>query len=701
MNEKKLKTRGLKKEFSTPCTNDVVHRSIKLCPLTKALMSTPQMQRLKNLKQLGVSDNLYMCATHTRFQHSLGVMTLAEQLLRGIQERQPKLDIIEKDIVCVKIAGLLHDIGHGPYSHTYDGVFRKQLKKAEEAGKWLGQKFDTSLYKDLPEVMDGWAHEDASLMMIDGMLKELGLEIDESNLDAPLKQIGDGFDAKCFGIWDRSSEPDVLFDDSDDESADSDKDGADATPLPMELVLTSRDWMFIKECISGGPLPPKGMSINKFKGSNENSELIGRPHPYKEFLYDVVSNRHSGLDVDKMDYLARDILHAHASNIADLLPKLSEKAYVAWGECPSPENCWKCRKSHKGQKKSVSDDRSGMHTMICYPDNMVQNAMSFFEKRFEEHQRLYTHSKTQAGGYMICDILLLADPFFRIHTNNDGKDMFSPPPVDVAGIRLPISRAMVHADTYLELTDSVLDKIMNTDTAELRPARILIKRFRSHCIYKRIRAPKGVIGDEPWEQKLWNMEEAEIVNEILKLSEMDTLKEHDIIIEKRNIHHGMKDKNPVNFMRFLPKRLQRQLHNFPENLPTAKQIPQTSYRKPDIFEQKTVRVYCRSVDNAKLKQLAKCYEEFIGKLQGQESENEQKYAAEFEYIDDRPQTPTSRSNRVFAVSQTTPPSVSRSPNKYGDVSPPSSKRQKQSGPLFAQVVKEPLFAQVTKRSNHH
>ena len=154
-------------------------------------------------------------------------------------------------------------------------------------------------------------------------------------------------------------------------------------------------------------------------------------------------------------------------------------------------------------------------------------------------------------------------------------------------------------------------------------------------------------------------------------------------------------------MRFLPKRLQRQLHSSPENLPTAKQIPETSYRKPDIFEQKTVRVYCRSVDNVKLKQLAKCYEEFICKLQGQESENEQKYAAEFEYIDDRPQTPTRRSNCVFAVSQTTPPSVSRSPNKYDDVSPPNRKRQKQSGPLFAQVVKEPLFAQVTKRSNHH
>ena len=325
-------------------------------------MSTPQMQRLRNLKQLGVSDIVYPTANHTRFQHSLGVTHLAEQLLREINDRQPKLGITEKDIACVKIAGLLHDIGHGPFSHVYDGPFRDQLKQAEKKGIWLGQKFDTTLYKDLPDVMDGWAHEDASLMMIDAMLKELGLEVDESNLDAPLKQIGDGIDARGFGIWDRSSEPDITIansDDSDDE-LDIDEDDADLQPLPLDKVLTSRDWIFIKECIVGGPLPPKGMSIGNFKKSGQNVEVNGRPNPHKEFLYDVVANRHSGLDVDKMDYLARDTLRANSTNlIVDLLPKMMEKAFVAWGECSNPQKCWKCR-----NKKHAADGKSGLHTMM-------------------------------------------------------------------------------------------------------------------------------------------------------------------------------------------------------------------------------------------------------------------------------------------------------------------------------------------------
>ena len=183
-------------------------------------MSCPHVQRMKSVKQLGTSNNTYMSTNHTRFEHSLGVAWLAEQALVHLQKQQPRLGITKKDILCVNLAGLLHDLGHGPFSvsnakilrllfiaiqshvtcqHVYDGVFRKQLKHAELEGEWLGQPFDASMYadidQDMPATMKGWAHEDASLMMIDGMLEHLGLEIDESNLDAPLKQIGDGVDA--------------------------------------------------------------------------------------------------------------------------------------------------------------------------------------------------------------------------------------------------------------------------------------------------------------------------------------------------------------------------------------------------------------------------------------------------------------------------------------------------------------------------
>ncbi|EJK46223.1 hypothetical protein THAOC_35122 [Thalassiosira oceanica] len=372
---------------SSSCFTDV-HRSIKLCPITKLVMSTPQVQRLKGLKQLGTTDQTYMCATHTRFEHSIGVAGLAEQLLEEIRERQPKLNVTDKDIVCVKLAGLLHDLGHGPYSHVYDGSFRNQLSKAERKGSWLGVDFDSTIYDNLPEVKKNWQHEDASLEMIDCMLSGLGLAIDESNLDKPLKQIGHGVDALAFGIWDRSKEPErhIAYDTDDDESmseADDNDDELYTGVLPPELVLTSRDWIFIKECVVASPLPPKGVS---HKGNNARGQFVGRPGRLKEFLYDVVSNRHSGLDVDKMDYLARDTLHAFGVNgIADIIPKLLEKACVAWG-----------RSNDSDSETSIEteDDHSSMHLMICYPDTMTHNILTFFERRYKEHQRLYTHPKT-------------------------------------------------------------------------------------------------------------------------------------------------------------------------------------------------------------------------------------------------------------------------------------------------------------------
>lgn len=147
---------------------------------------------------------------------------------------------------------------------------------------------------------------------------------------------------------------------------------------------------------------------------------------------------------------------------------------------------------------------------------------------------------------MICDILLLSDPFFRLIVNDDGEDMSAPPPSSAIAQKLPISRAMVNAETYLELTDSVLDKIMNTDCNDLRPARIMIKKLRNHEVYERI--GEQIINDEPWQQKLWGMSESDIEDKLLDLSrDINTcgavLDRNDIIVDKNKIHHGMKEKN--------------------------------------------------------------------------------------------------------------------------------------------------------------
>ncbi len=98
---------------------DAVHGDIECSELEIKLIDTPQFQRLRNIRQLGLSDLIYPSATHTRYQHSLGVMHLGGRLGRA-------LDLDIEDTKHLRIAGLLHDIGHLPYSHTLERVLSER-----------------------------------------------------------------------------------------------------------------------------------------------------------------------------------------------------------------------------------------------------------------------------------------------------------------------------------------------------------------------------------------------------------------------------------------------------------------------------------------------------------------------------------------------------------------------------------------------
>ncbi|XP_078689174.1 deoxynucleoside triphosphate triphosphohydrolase SAMHD1-like [Branchiostoma floridae x Branchiostoma belcheri] len=108
--------------------NDPIHGHIKMHPLCVKIIDTPQFQRLRNIKQLGATDRVYPGAVHTRFEHSLGVCHLAECLVTKLQQDQPELDINERDVLCVMVAALCHDLGHGPFSHLL--IIAKQHEKA-------------------------------------------------------------------------------------------------------------------------------------------------------------------------------------------------------------------------------------------------------------------------------------------------------------------------------------------------------------------------------------------------------------------------------------------------------------------------------------------------------------------------------------------------------------------------------------------
>uniref|UniRef100_A0A3Q3C9N3 HD/PDEase domain-containing protein n=1 Tax=Haplochromis burtoni TaxID=8153 RepID=A0A3Q3C9N3_HAPBU len=103
--------------------NDPIHGHIELHPLLVKIIDTPQFHRLRNIKQLGGVYFVYPGASHNRFEHSIGVAYLAGELAKALKVKQPELHISERDVLCVQIAGLCHDLGHGPFSHFFDGMF--------------------------------------------------------------------------------------------------------------------------------------------------------------------------------------------------------------------------------------------------------------------------------------------------------------------------------------------------------------------------------------------------------------------------------------------------------------------------------------------------------------------------------------------------------------------------------------------------
>jgi HD superfamily phosphohydrolase len=101
--------------------NDPVHGFIEMPrgPVL-SLIDHPYFQRLRYIRQLGLSDLVYPGAVHTRFNHALGALHLTQEALKTLKDKD--VAITEEEETATQIAILLHDIGHGPFSHGLEGV---------------------------------------------------------------------------------------------------------------------------------------------------------------------------------------------------------------------------------------------------------------------------------------------------------------------------------------------------------------------------------------------------------------------------------------------------------------------------------------------------------------------------------------------------------------------------------------------------
>uniref|UniRef100_A0A2S2PUY9 SAM domain and HD domain-containing protein 1 n=1 Tax=Sipha flava TaxID=143950 RepID=A0A2S2PUY9_9HEMI len=250
--------------------NDNIHGHISLHPLCVTIIDTPEFQRLRNIKQLGTTYLVYHCASINRFEHSLGVCYLAGQIIDALCcNSGNEICVTPEEKLCVEIAGLCHDLGHGPLSHSWE----KYLKASG---------------------ID-WKHEENSIKMLKYVIEKYELQ-------------------KEFNKYGLSMD------------------------YHVELIY---------EFIIG------------------EGTLLKKNH----FLYQIVSNKNNGIDVDKWDYFLRD------------------------GKCLNLSISFDYKRLMKFSRV-VLDPKSNL-PVIAFRDKEARNIYDMFRVRSDLHCRAYQHTAVQ------------------------------------------------------------------------------------------------------------------------------------------------------------------------------------------------------------------------------------------------------------------------------------------------------------------
>ena len=111
----------LKRLDETKVLKDPVHSYIHIhYEVIWNCLDSKEFQRLRRIRQLGGDFQVYPTAEHSRFSHSLGVYEIVRRMVTEVKSLC--VELTEYDKVCVMLAGLLHDVGHGPFSHAFEHI---------------------------------------------------------------------------------------------------------------------------------------------------------------------------------------------------------------------------------------------------------------------------------------------------------------------------------------------------------------------------------------------------------------------------------------------------------------------------------------------------------------------------------------------------------------------------------------------------
>ena len=364
------------------------------------------------------------------------------------------IEITNVELLCVKIAGLCHDLGHGPFSHLFDGAFVPRSSKSSS----------------------GWTHEQCSCDLFHHLIQK----------------------------------------------------NEKVRKLMEENGIGQVEQNMIKSMIMGAS-----------KDEIEETKYHGQTYK-KQFLFEIVSNKATGIDCDKFDYFARDTHHVGIKNSFEF------KRYF----------------------KNIRIMPINGNLQICARDKEESNLYELFHIRWTLHRQVYQHKTSQIIEAMLTEALLLADEKFKI------------------------SASIHNMERFTDMTDSIFYEILkSTDQDEnVVKAREILRNIQNRRLYQYCGEVNPKIIEDEGSKELTssqkNLSPGQAAREIAECGE--NISEDDLCVCKAYFSFGKKSQNPLEEMLFFGKdgKLKRP------------QMSSLSSSLPRSFEEEYLRVYCTNPEKS-------------------------------------------------------------------------------------------------------
>jgi HD superfamily phosphohydrolase len=280
---------------------DPVHGTIGVSKLEAAVINTAAFQRLHHVKQLGLAFMVYPGANYSRFSHCVGVCHVAGRLQRSIVAKRTPDEKDDLNIQRIRLAGLLHDIGHYPYSHTFEVAINDHYSKMRTQGGSTDEDDFEGPPQEKP--VSPPAEDSASVGVVPYDHEDVGLALlmHDNELRTAIASSGEFKADDFFELFDENITPkspllNLVSSDLDADRIDYMLRTATATGLPYGKI--DLNYLISEACMDG-----KGRVAFTYNALRAIDQfLIGRYFDYRQVSYHKT--------VAAFEWLLRDVVRA-------------------------------------------------------------------------------------------------------------------------------------------------------------------------------------------------------------------------------------------------------------------------------------------------------------------------------------------------------------------------------------------------------